>query len=349
MKKWMLVFGAFLCVGLIVFVLFKNKAEMAEKAKVVPISAYPVSVVKVVRESINSSLNQVGQIVSNNDVAVVSEQSGKAIAVFVKEGAYVKKGSPLIKLDDVLPRAQFMTAQVSFEKAKKDWERAQSLRQQEIISDTELEAARLQFQSAESTYITAQKQYHNALIVSPISGVVTSCPITVGTMVGKEKVVANVVDMSMFKLEVNVGEQEAFRLKTGDTVKITTDVYPGVNLEGRIDSISVKADAAHTYPVKVLLQNNNKQYPLKSGMYGRVNFNLEGQEALTIPRVALVGSVKKPQVYVVEGDKSRLKDIVVGAEADTKLTVVQGLKEGEQVIYNGQENIKDNSKVEIIK
>ncbi|HYH04552.1 MAG TPA: efflux RND transporter periplasmic adaptor subunit [Bacillota bacterium] len=349
MKKLMLVIGTVLCISLIIFVLFKNKAEIAAKAKIVPISSYPVSVVAVAREDVSESIAQVGEIVSNNDVAVVSEQSGKVLAVMVKEGSYVKAGSPLVKLDDVLPKAQYLTAQVSYEKAKKDWERAQNLRKQEIISDVELESSRLQYQSAEASYISAQKNYHNSLIVSPISGVVTSCPATVGTMVNPGKVVANVVDMSLFKLEVNIGEQDAFRLKAGDQVKITTDVYPGITFNGRIESVSAKSDTAHNYPVKIVIQNNNRQYPLKSGMYGKVNFDLRSQIALTIPRTALAGSIKQPQVFVAEGNKAKLRNIVVSGEVGTKLIVVDGLKEGDTIVSSGQENIKDNSTIEIIK
>jgi RND family efflux transporter MFP subunit len=349
MKKILVALGTALCIALIVFVLFKNKAEVTAKAKIAPISAYPVSVTAVARENVSEDLAQVGEIVSNNDVAVVAEQSGKALMVLVKEGSYVKAGQSLIKLDDTLTQAQYMAATSSYEKAKKDWERAQDLRRQDVISNTELESARLQYKAMEASYITAQKQYHNSVVVSPIAGVVASCPVTVGTMVIKDKVVANVVDMSLFKLELNVDEPTAFRLKAGDVVKIVTDVYPNVTFSGRIDNVSAKCDAAHTYPVKIIIQNNHSQYPLKSGMYGKAIFDLLGQNALVIPRTALAGSVKHPQVFVVKGKKVKLRDIVVGAQIGTKLTVVQGLDEGDKIVYSGQDNIKDNSQVEIVK
>jgi len=75
MKKVLVILGTVLCIGLIVFVLFKNKAEVAAKAKIVPISAYPVAVTAVTRENVSQDLAQVGEIVSNNDVSVVAEQS----------------------------------------------------------------------------------------------------------------------------------------------------------------------------------------------------------------------------------------------------------------------------------
>lgn len=349
MKKWVVLLISVLIIGLIVFTLLKNKADIAAEARIVPIDSYPVSVVKVVKENISRQTTQIGQIVSNNDVQVVSEHSGKVISVMVKEGAYVAKGAPLVRLDDIVSQAQNMSAQANYQKAKKDWERYESLRKQDIISDSELEAARLNFKAAEANYVAAQKQYHNAVIVSPISGVVVSRPVNIGSMVNPGTVVANVVDMSLFKVEVNVGEQDVFRLKVGDPVTIQSDVYPEASFSGRIESISAKADVDHTYPVKILLPNNNRQYPLRSGMYGKVTFNFPSQFELTIPRTALVGSINTPQVYVVKGHKAVLRDIVVGATVGPKVIVLQGLNEGDTVVTSGQENLKDGIKVTIEK
>ena len=348
MKKAIVILVTVLVIGLIVFTLFNNKAQIAQKAKINPITSYPVAVVKVTKQSLNENLSQVGVITANNDLAVVSEQQGKVTAVMVNEGSYVSAGSPLVRLDDLLAQANFMSVQSSYDKAKKDWERYVGLQKDGLISDSDLEAKRLAFKGAEAQYITAQRQYHNAVITSPISGVVTSRPVNLGSMVNAGTVVANVVDTSKFKVKLNIDEQNAFKLKVGDAVTVETDVYPGVKLHGQISFISAKGDDAHTYPVEVVIPGNDKQYPLKSGMYGRVSFNLPSQEGLVIPRDALVGSIKNPQVYVVEAEKARLRDLVVGPEVGTNLTVLQGLNEGDTVVVNGQDNLKDNIGVQII-
>ncbi len=347
MKKVIVVLISFLIVGLVVFTLLKNKAEIAEKAKIVPISSYPVSVVEVARETLVESLSQVGVITANNDLALVSEHQGKVIEVMVKEGSRVAVGSPIVRLDDLLSQASLMSAQTSYEKAKKDWERHITLHKDGLVSETDLESKRLDFKEAEADYITARRQFHNSIITSPISGVVTARPVDLGSMVNPGTVVANILDTSKFKVKVNVPEQNAFKLKVGDRVTVETDVYPGVQLSGSIDFISDKADADHTYPVQVIIPGN-KQYPLKSGMYGTVTFKQSPRQELVIPRTALHGSVKEPQVFVVEGDQVKLRDIVIGAEINTKLPILRGLNEGEKVVYNGQENLNDGSKIYVV-
>jgi RND family efflux transporter MFP subunit len=337
---------------LIVFTLFHNKQQRDEKAQRRKNWAVLISAVQVRQESLDDKLSQVGVIVANNDVPVVSELTGKVLRVYAKEGSYIAAGSPIARLENQVPEANYMVAQSNYEKAKKDLERYTSLHEQQLISDVQLESVRLAFKTAESELIVAKRQVNNAVIVSPISGMMVSRPINIGTMVNTGMVVADIVDTSMFKVKLNVGEANAFRLKVGDPVDIVTDVYPGIHFSGRIDSISAKGDEAHTYPVQVVIPNGNRQYPLKSGMFGKLTFSLGKQDGIIISRDALVGSVKEPQVYVVHGspgnEVAKLQNIVVSGENGTNLVVKEGLRPGDTVVTGGIENLSDNAKVMIM-
>ncbi len=348
MKKTFIWVATGLIVVLIGFVLLNNKAEMEKKAKADVLTSYPVSVISVSKQQITDQLSQMGTIVSNNDVAIVSEISGKVTAVMAAQGSYVQKGSPLLKIDDVVQEANFLAAQANYEKAQKDYDSYKTLYAKGLISESDLDSARLAFKSAEAQYIGSQKQYHNSVITSPITGIVTSRPVNIGDMVNPGTIVANVIDNSAFKVELNVGEKDAFKIKVGDRVTVKTNAFPGVKIEGTVKSMSDKADAAHTYPVEVTIPSN-KQYPLKSGMFGTVSFDLGAQNVLTVPRDAIVSSIKNPQVFVVEDDVAILRDIVIGIQRDTDVAVSQGLSEGEKVVISGQNNLRDQVKVAVLK
>jgi len=266
--------------------------------------------------------------------------------VLVQEGYYVRAGSTIVKVENQVPQANFLSAQNNYQKAQKDWERANELHKEGLISDTDLETAHQTFRAAEAQYISAQHDYNNSVITSPISGIITSIPVDVGTMLTPGTIVANVVDISQLKVTINISEQDVFRLKVGDQAEIETAVYPGVKFFGKIASISAKGDTAHTYPVKILIPNN-KQHPLKSGMFGQITFNLGNQVAIAIPRNALVGSIQNPQVFVVEDGKAKLCNIQVGSKVGTNIAVLQGLSEGEKVVVSGQEDLKENTGVTI--
>ena len=349
MKRIKLIALALGVLAIIVGILLYNRSQMAAKSRSDAVMSIPVTITTVNKSHVSASQSLVGTITANSDVAIISETQGRVTGVSAEVGQYVPTGSALVQVDDELKKASFASAEVNYEKAKRDLERFENLARQEAATDQQVEAARLAFKAAEAQYILARREYHDTKITTPIAGIVTSRPVDVGTYVQKGMPVANVVDISKLKVKLNVAERDVFRLKSGDKVEITTDVYPGVTFEGKVKTISAKADEAHTYPVEVSL-NNPKEHLLKSGMFGRVTFpSIDGSEGLTIPREALVGSLKKPQVFQVDGSIARLRDIVVGSEVGGRLIVLQGLNDGETIVANGQNNLKDGVAITIVK
>jgi RND family efflux transporter MFP subunit len=335
--------------GGIVGILLYNKAQMQAKSKTNVLTSYPVSVANVSKMQMSETLSLTGTIAANSDVAIVAETQGRVVGLNANVGDFKNAGAVLVQVDDELKKAEYMKAEVNYERAKKDADRFSKLREEHAATEWQKENAWQGYKIAEAEYIRARKAYRDTKITSPISGVVTARPVDVGTMVQPGMVVANVVDISKLKVKLNVAEQDAFTLKVGDPVEVTTDVYPGVKFEAKIASISSKADESHTYPVEITLPNS-KQNPLRAGMFGRVSFvSMKSSDVIAIPREALVGSVKNPQVFVVENLIAKRRDLVVGNAVGTSVTVLQGLNEGETIVVNGQNNLKDSVVVEVVR
>ena len=331
----------------IIAILFYNKSKIEAKATKSGIDFFYVSTQKVGQEKISEDISLVGTVTANNDVSIVSETQGKVTAINTKIGDYKSSGSILIQVDDELKKAALMSAEANYEKSKKDYERFQTLYKQNATTDAQLDAAKLQYSSAEANYIIAKRQYNDTKITTPISGVVTARNVDVGSMIQPGMVVANVVDISKLKVKVNVAESDAFKLQVGDKIDVTTDVYPGVTFNGRVETISSKADESHTYPVEIVIVNESN-HPLKAGMFARINFaTLAGKETIVIPRAALVGSVKNPKVFVVKNGTAKERDIVLGQAAGTNVQVLGGLMIGETIVTNGQNNLTDGAKVQV--
>lgn len=349
MDKKKVIIASIALLAVIAAVLFYNKSRMQAESQSDVLTSVPVSIATVERSKVSEDRSLVGTIVANNDVSVVSETQGKITAVLAEVGQYLPAGATIVQVDDELKKANFATAETNYEKAKKDLERFESLSKQNAATDQQVEVARLATKAAEAQYVVARRQLDDTKIASPIAGVLTSRPVEVGTYVQNGTPVGNVVEISRLKVKLGVAERDVFSMKVGDPVQVTTDVYPGVTFPGKIFTISSKADEAHTYQVEVKL-NNSKEHPLKAGMFGRVSFtSAAGEDELSIPREALVGSTKDPRVYIVTGTVARLRSIVVGAETGTRLTVLGGLMEGDTIVVNGQNNLKDNVAITVIK
>lgn len=308
----------------------------------------PVSIMTVKKEKLESSLSLVGNINASADVNVIAETQGTVTAIFVKVGTPVKAGTVLIQVDDEIPRSTKAAAEINFQKAQRDFQRAEDLYQENSISVSQLDASRLAMKAAENQLDIARRQLDNTRIKSPIAGTVNARYVDRGTMVQAGKAVANIVDISVLKVRVNVSEREAFQLKAGDRVEISTDVYPGTTFEGTLDNIASKADEAHTYPIEIVVRNT-AQHPLKAGMFARIAFkSIAPTEALTIPRLALIGSIKDAQVFAVRGNLARLCAVVIGKQSADRLEVASGLAEGDTVVVSGQNNLVDRARVQII-
>jgi RND family efflux transporter MFP subunit len=338
-----LIFGIYSC--------NKAKSDNQNGASGTIATSYSVSVITAARKDVTDSFSQVGTIVAYNDVAVISETSGRVVKVDAEVGDYKPAGSVLVEVDSELKVAAYKAAQVTYEKAKKDLERYEALYKEGSISDSQIEQARWSYQSAESQYIVVRRQLNDTRITTPISGIVTARYVNIGNMVmgaPQATVVANVVDISRLKVKVNVSEKDVIRIKVGEKVEVTTDVFPGEVFAGSIFSISSKGDEGHTYPVEVVLKNSKQQ--IKAGMFGRVMFTPKSAgNVIVIPRESIVGSVKNAALYVVNNNVAKLCSVVTGKEAGTDIEILSGLQEGELVVVNGQNNLSDNAPVIIRK
>ncbi len=337
-----------LVLGAVVGILLYNKSRMEARSKSDILTNVPVSVAVVSSGKAGDDRMLVGTVSANNDVAVVSETQGRVTKVLADVGDRREAGSVLIQVDDELKHANFATAEVNYLKAKRDLERFESLVKEDAATDQQVEAARLACKSAEAQFVTARREYRDTKITTPISGTITARPVDVGAYVQKGTPVANVVDLSSLRVKLNVAEKDVFALKTGSPVEVTTDVYPGVMFAAKIHTISDKSDESHSYPVEVILANS-REHPLRSGMFCKVSFTSSASpNALTIPREALIGSTKKPQVFRIEGNLARLADVVIGSEFGTQIAVQKGLTAGDKIVISGQNNLQDGSSITII-
>jgi RND family efflux transporter MFP subunit len=311
-------------------------------------SDVPVSVTVAKLQKLENTLSLVGTINASADVNIIPETQGTVTAVYAKVGMVVRPGTVLVQVDDEIPHSTKSAAEISFQKAQRDYQRAEELYQENSISVSQLDASRLAVKAAENQLDIARRQLENTRIKSPIGGTVNARYVDLGTMVQPGRPVANVVDINTLKVRVNVAEREAFRLKVGDRVEISTEVYPGVRFDGAIDNIAAKADDAHTYPVEIIAPNSAK-HPLKAGMFARVTFkSIAPSEVLTIPRIALMGSIKDARVFVVRADIARACTVIIGRQSSEFLEVASGLAEGDTVVTSGQNNLVDQARVQIV-
>lgn len=352
MKRIVIILIVLVIAGLVAFRLINNKKTIDSNKKVIDTSSQRISVNAVLVESRISekNLNLVGTVIPNTQIEVKSEVQGKILSLNAELGQFITKGRVLARVDDKIRSIGLANAEQNLANAKQNVQRYTNLYKGGAATEAQLQQYQLSYENAQNQVAQARKELSSTTIVAPISGYVTSKPVEAGAFANIGSPIVTLVDISKLKVQLSVAEQDAYALKVGDEVAITTNVYPGVTFQGKISFISPSGDEAHNYPIEVSVTNQDKN-PLKAGTYVNIIFNRKNAvPTLQIPREAIIGSVQGAQVYVVDNQHvAHLKKVTIGADNGTYLEVLSGLQAGERVVTTGQINLADSSLVTIIK
>jgi membrane fusion protein (multidrug efflux system) len=349
MKKFITIAVIIALVALIVLRLASNK-EKLEAAKVVKtdVTYVTVNVANVQKMALRDSLKLIGYLDAFTEVDIAAEASGVITSLNANLGDVKQKGAVIATIDDKLKQLAVRKAKIDLDKLQKTLDRYKNLYKGGTLTEQQLDDAQTMYDNAVLQLEQAEKQLADATIKAPISGIVSRRLFEKGEFVNMGSPLVTMVDISRFKIKLNVSETNVYQLKTGDKALVTTDVYPGVKLDGKVSYISPKGDDTHNYAVEVEMANST-EYPLKSGTFAYVQIELPIiAEALYIPRQSLLGSVNDAKVYVAENGKAKLRTITVREGNDQYLQVISGLKENDQVVVNGQINLADGKEIKII-
>lgn len=329
--------------------LMANKTKAEEKIYIHDADAeILVEESKPVTHTFESSLSFLGTFEPVRQNTVGSDAQGKVISLSVDEGDYVSKGQLIAKVDGEMLELQIQNADISIEGQKNDDARYTNLSKENAVAGVQVEKTKLGLRTAENQKKQLQKQLRNTNIRAPFSGTITKKMIDVGSFLGNGSPVVEITDISSLKLTINVPERDILKFKQQQNVIVKADIYGNRTFDGKVSNISVQADKAHNFEVQITVKNAAKD--LMAGMYGSVSLsNNKSVSALAVPRKALVGSSKNPQVYVVRNGKAVLTSFTSGTSDGDYIEVVSGIQPGDRIVVKGQVNLQDNSKVKTTK
>lgn len=218
-----------------------------------------------------------GQIEPKRSVDISADITGRIISLPVDEGDWVKRGDLVLRIDPsqyeaAVARARAMLAsaeasalqaRVNRDQARRAWNRAQELRNQNpnLVSDQQLELSQTDFEVAEALAVAAQHQVEQAqasqqeaqeqlaktVLRAPMDGQVTRLAVeegevaVPGTFSRETGLLMTVADLSVIQVTVRVDETDVVRLHVGDSTEVTIDAFPDTTFTGRVTRISQSA------------------------------------------------------------------------------------------------------------
>lgn len=353
MKKTLIyIVIAAVLVGLAAYKISSNKskqeAEVAEVAK--EVDKINVNVVTVQYESINTDYTANGTFLPKQEMNQSSEISGRIVNVLVKEGSRVGAGQTLATIKRDAIDVDVSQAQNNLQNAIIDNQRYENAYKTGGVTKQQLDNSRLQLKNAQAAVRAQSVRISDTSIRAGISGTINKKMVEPGTVVSPGTAMFEIVNINSLKLSVLVDESQVGKIQLGQQVAINVNVLPEDSFSGRITFIAPKSDASLNFPVEIEVQNRGN---LKAGMYAtaifQTNNGAETQNMLTVPATAFVNGVSSGQIFVAQNGVAKLIKVTPGKVYGDKVQILNGLKNGDQVITSGQINLDNGSKINIIK
>ena len=321
----------------------------------------------------------------NNDVR--AKISGYITQVLVDEGQYVTQGQPLFRLETNMlnesasaaqagigaSQSGISAAQAAVNAAQVEVDKLKPLVEKNIISNVQLETAKANLYRAQSQLKQAQAGHQQALanykgvkanidysiIRAPISGVVGSLPLKVGSLVGPNDPVAltTIADTREVYAYFSMNEKEYLNfLKTsnGATVSEKLKNMPMVELvmangeiyteKGKIETVTGQINPS-TGSIQFRVAFPNGQKMLTNGSSGKIRVPNRYDDVLIVPESSTYEQQGVVYAYKVTKDTAKSVVIEVQDRVNNRVVVKSGLKKGDMVVASGIGGLKSGTAI----
>lgn len=306
----------------------------------------PVNVYIVKEEVLEDKITAVGSIASNEEVALACETAGKITKIFFEEGTNVSKGQLLLTLNDAELQAQLRQAIIQKEFLEKKKARNEKLKERDGISDEEFELLNADLNRQIAQIDAIKSRIDQTKLIAPFSGRIGLRYVSEGSYVNPAAKVADLIDISIVKINFAVPEKYMGMIKKGTKVNFTV-AGNEKQYEGVVYAVEPKIDAS-TRTIQVRAISNNNDNAILPGAFANINIVLQRiEKANLIPSGALIPELNQMKVFILKAGKTESVNVTTGTRTASQIQILEGLRLGDTVITSGILQIRVGTKVKV--
>jgi membrane fusion protein (multidrug efflux system) len=294
----------------------------------------PVTARVLQPERIDNSITSTGTIIANEEVEIRSEIQGKISHIAFKEGAKVKKGDLLVRIEDSELQAQLLKARYARKLAEDNEFRMRKQLEIEAVSQKDYDQAlnEVNMEKAQEKLLLAQLE--KTQLRAPFAGTAGLKLFSEGAYVSPSALITTLQQIDPVKLDFTIPGKYVGRIKAGQTVRFTVQ-GSGKTLEGRIYAVDPRIDPDNrTLRLRALCPNAGQD--VLPGAFAAVEIPLESMDsALMVPSEAMSADARGARVFLFAGGKAEVRPVKAGLRTDSAVQIVSGLKQGDTVITSG--------------
>ncbi|MDQ2670616.1 MAG: efflux RND transporter periplasmic adaptor subunit, partial [Gemmatimonadota bacterium] len=295
--------------------------------------AMPVETRTAWVDTVVDAIRATGQIEPMQSIQLTPEVDGRITAILMREGAEVRRGAPLFRIDDAEMRQQLIRAEAERDLARQALERTKGLIAQKAASQADLEQAEATARSTAASYELLRLQVERSTVRAPFSGVLGSRSVSLGDYVTSSTPLVSLQTVNPQRATFQVPERYAEALRRGQRVRFTVAALPEREFVGVVDFVDpVVQLPARSITVKAEVPNPDRQ--LQGGMFIEAALATETRPgAVMIPEEAVLPLQGSNYVWVVQenGTVTR-RETTLGIRRPGEVEVRAGIAAGEQVV-----------------
>jgi membrane fusion protein (multidrug efflux system) len=282
------------------------------------------------------------------EVTVSSEIGGSVESLGFEKGDRVEKGHVLARVNAEVAAIMLEEAEARLLGAEAEYDKARELVQREAVPRIELTTATARYREALAGVEQAKIRLDRAILDAPITGVCVDRPVELGEVIPPGSRITTLQVQDRLKAVVGLPESLVPLFHKGGEASIEVDAYPDRDFRGRIVYVApTAAPVDRTFRLEAEVLEEPRR--LRPGMVTRVRLTKKVfEEALVVPEDVLVERIDGVVLFVVEGDRARMRRPTVLARAEGRAAIGSGLEAGEQVVVSGQWDLADEALVRIV-
>lgn len=324
---------------------FAGEAEAVEAAA--STAPPPVVVAVARRRPLVDDLEALGTVRANESVALRPHRADRVEAIHFSDGMDVDAGQVLVELHVTEEQAELDEALALRDERQAAFDRAQELFEQEVESEGRATAARAQLDAAQARVARLRSAIDDHTVVAPFAGTLGLRQVSVGAYVEPSTVITTLDDLSVVKVDFTVPETWLEHVATGMAVRARSAAWEGIEFDGEIKAIDTRVDeTARAARVRALLTNGERR--LKPGMLLSLTLEQSGAEVLQVPEEAIKSERARHYVRRVQDGVAHKVEVVLGRRTEGFVEVVEGLADGDEVVVQGLERVRDGHPVRAV-
>ena len=305
----------------------------------------PVDVDVAREQEIVDAVRATGRIEAVQAVELRPDAEGRITALLFHEGQSVAGGTPLLRIDDAMLRAQADRARAERDLARQQLERVRRLRADNASAPADLERAEAAARGADAALALLELQIERTTVRAPFAGVVGQRFVSAGDYVTSATKLLTLQTVDPQRAVIEVPERHAGALHSGQTIEFTVAAQPGRTFHATVDFVDpVVQESGRTIVVKA--RAPNADHLLRPGMFVEARLaTATRSKAVVVPEDAVQPLRTANVVWAVVDGKASRRVVQLGARAPGIIEVISGVRAGETVVVGGLERMAEGMAV----